>query len=169
MARSITALGLKLLAYPSASASTRRPSASVFSISIVFPPYEVTTSPGRCAVPLGIFSLAAIRPTTCKSGLNPPIACMAPSTAAAPAISSFIVSIPPLLFRDKPPLSNVIPLPTKTRVSFLSASSKPYSRITNLGSSRLPCETPSMAPNFSSCNFAKLKISHFRSFSLATD
>src|SRR5262245_1848547 len=39
-----------------ASASTRRPSASVLSTSTVVPPYMVSTSDGRCAVPLGMFS-----------------------------------------------------------------------------------------------------------------
>ena len=40
----------------STSASTRRPSASVLVTSTVVPPNMVSTSEGRCAVPLGMFS-----------------------------------------------------------------------------------------------------------------
>jgi hypothetical protein len=48
VARSTMNFGLKRSwQYQTASASTRRPSASVLMISIVWPDIEVTTSPGR--------------------------------------------------------------------------------------------------------------------------
>ena len=42
---------------------------------------------------------------------------MAPSTAAAPDLSVFIVSMPSAVLIDRPPESNVIPLPTRARVA----------------------------------------------------
>jgi hypothetical protein len=52
VARSTMKRGLKRSAqYQSASASTRRPSASVLMTSMVWPDIEVTMSPGRCALP----------------------------------------------------------------------------------------------------------------------
>ena len=50
--------------YHMASASTRRPSASVFKTSIVCPDIDVTISPGFWALPSGIFSTSPITPTT---------------------------------------------------------------------------------------------------------
>src|SRR5918912_1548571 len=47
-----------------------RPSASVLMTSIVFPRWLVTTSPGFTAVPLGMFSVLGISPTTCVFGLR---------------------------------------------------------------------------------------------------
>src|SRR5262249_11053383 len=44
------------------------------------------------------------------------MACMAPSTAAAPPMSAFIVSMDFAGLRDRPPESNVIPLPASTSV-----------------------------------------------------
>ena len=54
----------------SASASTRRPSASVLIISMVLPFMAVTTSPGRWAEPPGMFSVAATMPVTLMRGLS---------------------------------------------------------------------------------------------------
>ena len=55
----------------------------------------------------------------------------APSTAAAPLISAFMVSMPFGVFSDSPPESKVIPLPTKTTV--LVASGLVYSSRTSRG------------------------------------
>ena len=52
VARSTMNFGLKrVLTYYITSASTSRPSASVFITSMVWPDIEVTTSPGRWALP----------------------------------------------------------------------------------------------------------------------
>ncbi len=54
VARSTMNFGLKRCwQYQTASASTRRPSASVLMTSMVWPDMEVTTSPGRWAVAVG--------------------------------------------------------------------------------------------------------------------
>ena len=64
VAISTIARGLLRAAYCTASARTRRPSASVFCTSTVLPPKVRTTSPGRWALPSGIFSASAITATT---------------------------------------------------------------------------------------------------------
>ena len=62
MAKSINFFGLNLLiAYVTASANTNLPSASVLITSIECPEEAITTSPGLCAFPEGIFST---KPTT---------------------------------------------------------------------------------------------------------
>ena len=99
-----------------ASASTSRPSASVLMISMVLPFIARTTSPGRCAEPPGIFSVAATMPVTLMRGRSCPRACIAPSTEAPPAISPFIDSIPAAGFSDMPPVSKVMPLPISPRL-----------------------------------------------------
>src|SRR5476649_747611 len=64
VARSTMNFGLKRwAAYQITSASTRRPSASVLMISMVCPDIEVTMSPGRCALPSGMFSTRPMTPT----------------------------------------------------------------------------------------------------------
>ena len=60
VARSITAAGLSSDASESASARMRRPSASVLSTSTVLPLRIRSTSPGRIAVPLGMFSTSGM-------------------------------------------------------------------------------------------------------------
>ena len=112
-------------AYHIASASTRRPSASVFVISIVFPFAARRMSPGRNEVPLTRFSAAAttVRIRTCSS--SSAIAAVAAITAAPPAMSPFMSYIFSAGFREIPPASNVIALPTRptTRSLFASAGS----------------------------------------------
>ena len=64
VARSTISFGLKRSwQYHSTSARTSRPSASVFSTSIVCPDIELTMSPGRCAEPEGMFSTSPTMPT----------------------------------------------------------------------------------------------------------
>ena len=70
VARSIMDFGLKRsCTYQSTSARTSRPSASVLMISIVWPDSEVTMSPGRWALPSGMFSTRPMTPTTFDLGL----------------------------------------------------------------------------------------------------
>ena len=54
----------------------------------------VTTSPGRYAVPDGMFSAIGRYAVTATSGLSAAIAIMAAATAAAPAMSHFISHMP---------------------------------------------------------------------------
>ena len=100
-----------------------------------------TTSPGRCAVPEGMFSVAAMRPCTSTGSASFGSAWKRPSTAAAPDMSSFIRYMPSAGLRSRPPESNVMPLPmTTTRLR-----ARPfglYVRWMNFGGSSLPCATP---------------------------
>jgi len=69
------------------------------------------TSPGRCAVPLGMFSLHGMAVITLSFSFNRAITFMVAMIDAAPAISSFMGSIPLGSFSDRPPESNAMPLP----------------------------------------------------------
>ena len=80
--------------------------------SIVLPLNAFKTSPGFCARPPGMFSAIARYPRTSIGGLSSGSALITPKTAAAPDISSFIVSIDWAGLSDRPPESNVMPLPT---------------------------------------------------------
>ena len=87
-------LGLKCLrAYHIASLKTKRPSASVLSISTLKPSAVRTTSPGATANCETIFAAMPITATTFLSALAIAIALTVPSTAAAPAMSDFIRAI----------------------------------------------------------------------------
>jgi hypothetical protein len=59
VAMSTIASGRSAAAMTSASAMTRRPSASVFMTSTVVPPWIVITSPSLSAVPEGMLSVQA--------------------------------------------------------------------------------------------------------------
>ena len=83
--------------------------------SMVLPFMAVMMSPGRVAVPLGMFSAMASRQVMRKDGFKRPIAVIAPSMVAAPPMSYFIFSIELAGLSDKPPVSKVMPLPTRKR------------------------------------------------------
>ena len=107
-----------------ASASTRRPSASVFRISMVLPPYCVMTSPGRYALPPGMFSAIG---TVAVTGVETPKRAARTTvaiTAAAPPISEIMFSMLAPGFSEIPPVSKVMPLPTSP--SDFSADSSPF-------------------------------------------
>ena len=146
VARSIMNFGLKrFCVYQSASAKTRRPSASVLSTAMVLPDMDVTISPGRWAVPLGMFSTRPITPTALTRAFREASACIRPVTHAAPPMSPFMSSMPAAGFIEMPPVSNVTPLPTKARggAPFLP----PAQRITTSRASFAePLATPSNAP-----------------------
>ena len=78
----------------------------------------VRTSPGRVAVPLGMFSARQAYAVTLIGRPSFAIASIAVTTAAAPAMSIFIVDIPGPLLIERPPESNVMPLPTSARCCF---------------------------------------------------
>ena len=105
--------GLTRLAVVIPSASTSRPSASVLSTSTVLPPYIVSTSPGRVALPDGMFSARQAYAVTRTGRPSSAIAKVAAATAAAPDMSHFIVTIELAGLIDKPPESKVMPLPTR--------------------------------------------------------
>ena len=64
-------------------------------------------------MPLGMFSALATQPTTLMASLSWAAARKVAMTAAAPPMSAFIHSIPVDGFSDRPPESNVMPLPTR--------------------------------------------------------
>ena len=66
----------------------------MLSTSTVLPPYIVRTSPGRVAEPDGMFSAIGAYAVTLTGRPSSAIAMVAATTAAAPAMSHFIVSMP---------------------------------------------------------------------------
>src|SRR5204862_141269 len=127
VARSIMNLGLNFFAtYQSTSARTSRPSASVLMISMVCPDIDVTMSPGRCALPSGMFSTRPIAPTALTLALRAASACIRPTTQAAPAMSPFMSSMDAAGLIEIPPVSKQTPLPMKATGSPLA----PFQRLT---------------------------------------
>ena len=96
---------------------TRRPSASVLSTSTVLPPQMVSTSDGRCAVPDGMFSARQSQPVTATGRPSRAAASTVCSTAAAPAMSDFMASMPAAGLIEMPPESKVMPLPTSATLA----------------------------------------------------
>ncbi len=72
----------------------------------------VTMSPGRCALPSGMFSTRPMAPTTLTLALRAASACISPTTQAAPPMSPFMSSMPPADLIEMPPVSKQTPLPT---------------------------------------------------------
>ena len=128
-----------------ASASTSLPSASVLSTSMVLPLRVVSTSPGLVANGPGMLSVRGISPSALTPKPRRAMIRMAPSTAAAPDISVFMVSIPEAGFRLRPPESKVMPFPTNT-ASF-SAPSGSCQISSKRGGRPEPAATPSTPPN----------------------
>ena len=149
VAMSITFVAPLRQAYQTASASTSLPSASVLSTSMVLPLPARMISPGLTAEPDGIFSAQAIIPIRFTGSCNAATASIAPSTAAAPVISSFISPIPSDGLIEIPPLSKVMPLPTNA-VKGLSPPLAYFSIIIR-GSCTLPAPTARIAPIPRSC------------------
>ena len=90
-------------------------------ISIDLPDIAICTSPGFCAFPEGIFSVAHTIPITLTFGFNSAIARIAPIMVAPPAMSYFIFSMPSAGLMEMPPVSNVIPFPTSPSTGFAGA------------------------------------------------
>ena len=116
VARSMTASTPASTASDSPSASTSLPSASVLRTSTVLPLRIFSTSPGLMARPPGMFSVVGTIPMTLTLGASAGSSDMVASTAAAPDMSVFIVSIPSAVLIDRPPESKVMPLPTRATV-----------------------------------------------------
>ena len=144
VATSTMAFGFSSAASDNASDSTRRPSASVLSTSIVTPLRARNTSPGLIALGPGMFSVQTASATTRVFTPSAAQAAVALSTAAAPPMSVFIVSMPCAVLSDRPPESNVMPLPTKNSVFF--APGGLYSRRIRRGGWSEPSDTPRNAP-----------------------
>ena len=83
-------------------------------------------------------SVAGTKAITYLFNLLLEIAFMAPITVPAPAISTFIISIPLVGFKLRPPVSYTIPLPTNIIGFLFVAFFGFHSKIENVGSSILP-------------------------------
>ena len=96
---------------------------------MVWPDIEVTTSPGRCALPSGMFSTKPTTPTALTRALRPARHFIRPTTAAEPAMSYFISSMPWLGLMEIPPVSKVTPLPMKATGCCSAPSGAPFQRM----------------------------------------
>ena len=94
---------------------TMRPSASVLPISTVRPPYWVMTSPGRYAAPptrvLGERQEPGHLAPAPRARGRPPAR---RARSRTPLMSVFIASMPSAGLMSRPPVSKVMPLPTRT-------------------------------------------------------
>ena len=88
----------------------------MFVTSLVRPLWWRSTSPGRSASPPTAFSAAATSPTTRTGQSTADRAASTDMTTAPPVMSRFIVVIASAGLMDRPPVSNVMPLPTSTTV-----------------------------------------------------
>ena len=146
VARSTIASGRASEASDRASARISRPSASVLTTSMVLPLRIFSTSPGRVASPPSMLSVMGRKARTRTGGASAPITDMAPITAAAPAMSIFMVSMPAIVLMLRPPESKVTPLPTNASEPLALPSGR-WSSSTNRGGLVLPRFTPSSPPS----------------------
>ena len=144
VATSIIASGFSALAATRPSAMTRRPSASVLSTSTVLPPNMVMTSPGRVEPPPGMFSARHSHAVTLTGRPSSAMATMAWWIVAAPAMSLFMTCMLAAGLMEIPPVSNVMPLPTRARC--LAALAGEYSTLTRRGPRSDPRPTPIRPP-----------------------
>ncbi len=114
------------------------------------PPWMVITSPGRCALPPGMFSADGSQPVTRMGRPSSAMAFTAPRTAAAPAMSDFISSMLAAGLIEMPPVSKVMPLPTSARC--VVAPSGEYARRVSRGGLAEPMPTARMPPHCSSAS-----------------
>ena len=175
VAKSIIAAGLKRsCAYHMTSQSTKRPSASVLITSTVSPFIVVITSPGRVALPEGMFSTIPTSPTTFALALRSASVRITPETTPAPPMSMVMSSMPAPGLRLMPPVSKTTPLPTSARGA--ASSAPPSHRITTTFdglSDPWPTDKSVRIPSFASSSSSrtstfrpKLSISASRSAKL---
>ena len=124
------------------------------------------TSDGRVAVSLTMFSASGAQPSTAIGSFSCAIANTDAITAAAPDISDFIASMPSAGLRARPPVSKVIPFPTKAK-RFLALVGE-YETCSNRGGLAEPCPTPIIPPYPPLRSAASLKISTFTPYLLAS-
>jgi len=91
----------------------------VFVTSIVLPFSAVMMSPGRYERPPGMFSQDGTTASTLTGSPSSAIAPIAARTAPPPPMSVFISSMRLAGFREIPPESKVIALPTSPRTTSL--------------------------------------------------
>ena len=110
-------------------------------------------SPGRWALPSGMFSTRPRMPMALTFALRRASTCISPVTAAAPPISPFMSSMPAPGLIEMPPLSKTTPLPMKA-TGLSRPAAAPFHCITaSRGGLAEPCDTPRSAPMPSSPAF----------------
>jgi hypothetical protein len=114
--------------------------------STVFPLALLRISPGLIARPPGMFSVVGTTPITRIGAFSSAIARIAHATAAPPAMSSFIRSMPSAGLMEMPPVSNVMPLPTRPSTGPAGAPGGSCRKTMSRGGSPLPRATPSNRP-----------------------
>jgi hypothetical protein len=146
VARSMTALGSNLsCAYQTASARISRPSASVFSTSMVWPDIVVTMSPGRCAFEPGMFSTSATTPTTFAFALRNAIAFIdAGDSGRAAHVALHFVHAGARLQRNAAGIERDALADKRERLRTLRTAI-PFDR-DERPDAKSPCATPSSAP-----------------------
>ena len=144
VATSMMASGNSWLAATMPSAMTRRPSASVLRTSTVLPPNMVRTSAGRWAAPEGMFSAMHSQAVALTGRPRPARASTVLRTTAAPAMSHFMSPMPRAGLMEMPPVSKVMPLPTRAILAVALAGE--YSTFTRRGCRVEPLPTPRMPP-----------------------
>jgi len=129
----------------------------VFRTSTVFPFRILMMSFGLVAVPEGMFSARQSQAVAFTFIPRVAIATSACITAAAPVMSYFMPTIDSAGFRERPPVSKVIPLPTRARDTLAPAGL--YSNFTRRGGLEDPLPTawipprPAATRSFSSQTF----------------
>ena len=98
------------------------------------------------ARPPGMFSVVGTMPMTLIGALSSAMARIAPITAAPPAMSSFIRSMPSAGLIEMPPVSKVMPLPTRPSTGAAGAPGGSWRSTIMRGGSALPRATPSSRP-----------------------
>ncbi len=137
----------------------RRPSASVLSTSTVLPLRIFSTSPGRMALPLGMFSTSGTYPVTRVFTPSAASVDIAAITAAPPPMSVFIVSMPPAVLSERPPESNTTPLPTSAS-GLPRAPDGAYVIFRKRGACSEPWPTPSTPPMRCACELLHVEHLH---------
>ena len=110
-------------------------------------------SPGRCAVPDGMFSTRPTTPMALTLALRAASACIRPITTPEPPMSHFISSMPAAGLMEMPPVSKVTPLPMKAMGCALRSLAPCHCMTTSWDSRALPWPTPSSAfmPSLAIC------------------
>ena len=121
--------------------------------STVFPAALFRMSPGLMARPPGMFSVVGTMPMTRTGAFSAAIARIAHTTAAPPAMSSFMRSIPSAGLIEMPPVSNVMPFPTSPSTGPRGAPAGSWRMTISRGGSWLPRATPRSRP-MPSCSMA---------------
>ena len=156
---STIASGCSSAASANPSARIKRPSASVLWISAVLPLRKVSTSPSLSAEPDGMLSVHIRNAVTLLRQPSAFSAVIVASTAAAPDMSIFIITLIGLVgLRLRPPESYMTPLPTSATCAL--GVRGVYVSLTIRGGSIEPALTPRIPPQPIVASWSRSNTSH---------